>query len=436
MQRARTHILVVDDEAGIRDLFKRILERRGYVCHTAHSGDAALEVLTTQAADLVLVDIMMPGMSGLVLFQHIKERYPGLPVILVTAVDDLNIAVGQLKHGVYDYISKPVSREHLQRAVEEALGRRQAVVEEDRRLSLLEEQVSRHVQELEAKAQEIHGLNSIIQAELSGDFTAGDGISADLLSLQRGDISRASHQPFSSVEVIPEEQRKSMAAELHDDTMAELSSLGIELAFIKRQVSSVSPELELSLDEIRNRLNATQQRLREIVQGIYPPALAMLGLRSALLSLLTNHSSRTIESPHPLEIELRTTGFHGDDRLPNEVELGIYRFIQQGMTNVIQHARARKLNIVLAWSDSGLDLSLIDDGIGFDADNVRKSPPDGHFGLVNLRGRIEMLEGTFEIESQVALGTTLRASVPVPNGVRGPKKVQTSTFVLNNQGSN
>ena len=127
MRYARTPILVVDDEEGIRDLLKDNLEEQGYICHTAPSGDVALQVLATETVDLALVDIMMPGMTGLSFFEHAKERYPDVAIIFVTAMNDLNIAVQHLKHGLYDYMVKPITRKRLQEAVVEALDKRMAM---------------------------------------------------------------------------------------------------------------------------------------------------------------------------------------------------------------------------------------------------------------------------------------------------------------------
>ena len=89
-------ILIVDDFENSLLLFKQGLEEKGYVCHTAASGSAALEVLATEAVDLALIDVMMPGMTGLSLFQRLKELYPQLAVIFITGVDDLDLAVEHL----------------------------------------------------------------------------------------------------------------------------------------------------------------------------------------------------------------------------------------------------------------------------------------------------------------------------------------------------
>ena len=240
---------------------------------------------------------------------------------------------------------------------------------------------------------------------------------------------------LDAAEAAREEERKTLSEELHDETLSDLGSLAVELAFMKRKASSISPDLGSGLDEIRDRLRGIDRRLREIVQGIYPPVLAVRGLELALIAYLNDLSARTIVNPCPLEIELVTTGFDKEERLSEEVEIGIYRVIQQGAANVIQHAQAKRLLIDITWSDSELTFSLADDGVGFDVNNPKENPSTGHFGVVNLRDRIERLLGTFQIESQVSVGTTIRGRVPVVNENARPKVRQISTFILDNQQS-
>ena len=85
-------------------------------------------------------------------------------------------------------------------------------------------------------------------------------------------------------------------------------------------------------------------------------------------------SSRPICSPYPLEIELRTSGF-GNCRLPEEVEIGLYRIVQHGVSNAIQHARAKHVHIDLTWKESGLSVQVKDDGVGLDIRNLENLPP-------------------------------------------------------------
>ena len=97
MQAPDARILIVDDEEGIRELFKDNLQARGYRCDTAPGGAAALELMASEEYDLAILDMMMPGMSGVYLFEQIKQRWPDLAVIFVTAVDRLGLAVDNLK---------------------------------------------------------------------------------------------------------------------------------------------------------------------------------------------------------------------------------------------------------------------------------------------------------------------------------------------------
>jgi PAS domain S-box-containing protein len=143
MRHSGSRIIIVDDEPGIRDLLQDNLEEEGYICYTAGSGDEALKILAAETVDLALIDIIMPGMTGLSLFAYIKEHYPDVAVIFATAVNDANLGVQSLKDGASDYIVKPVTRKRLLRAAQDALERREAALQEGRRRKTHEELVAR-----------------------------------------------------------------------------------------------------------------------------------------------------------------------------------------------------------------------------------------------------------------------------------------------------
>ena len=134
-----------------------------------------------------------------------------------------------------------------------------------------------------------------------------------------------------------EQERQRLAEELHDETMAELASTVVDLGFLASRYSKeFSPELRGEMGELRERARGTERKLRQIVQGIFPSVLTNLGLMPALRTYIEHLSARPIPSPHRLELELKATGLD-DGRLPEEIEIGLYRVIQQGVTNAIQH---------------------------------------------------------------------------------------------------
>lgn len=106
-------LLVVEDDAGLREALVDTLLLAGYYCSEVDSGEAALITLNQQKFDLVISDIQMGGMSGLRLLQNIKDKYPTLPVLLMTAYATINDAVNAMRDGAIDYLAKPFSPEVL-----------------------------------------------------------------------------------------------------------------------------------------------------------------------------------------------------------------------------------------------------------------------------------------------------------------------------------
>jgi DNA-binding response OmpR family regulator len=117
-------ILVVDDERDVCEMLLRWLNVEGYDCSTAFSGEEALQALKASTFDLVLSDIMMPGMSGIDLLQIMKPLFPDVAVLMVTAVDDASTGVLAVELGAYGYLIKPFSRNEILISVASALERR------------------------------------------------------------------------------------------------------------------------------------------------------------------------------------------------------------------------------------------------------------------------------------------------------------------------
>src|SRR4030081_2653223 len=123
-------ILVVDDEEAIREIVCSMLTNAGHHTRQASSGLKALEILNTGAEfELILSDLMMAEMDGIGLLERVKESFPDLPVIMVTAVHDISVALAAIRNGAYDYLLKPFEREQLLNAVGRALENRRLTVE-------------------------------------------------------------------------------------------------------------------------------------------------------------------------------------------------------------------------------------------------------------------------------------------------------------------
>ncbi len=141
-------ILVVDDEAMVRKLLCQRLSREGYQCDEAGGADQALEKLKADPADVVILDIKMPGKSGMELLPEIKAKYPDTAVMMATALNDINISIQCMKEGAYDYICKPFNLAEVVMSVQGVLDKQRLEREIREYQQYLEEKVEEQTQEV------------------------------------------------------------------------------------------------------------------------------------------------------------------------------------------------------------------------------------------------------------------------------------------------
>jgi DNA-binding NtrC family response regulator len=125
-------IMLVDDEEGFLSTTRNVLERKGINVETATSGSEALEKLTQENIDVVILDVKMPGMDGVSALKAIKSRYPSIEVIMLTGHGTVESALDGLRAGASDYLTKPVDIDELIAKAEEAFARRKYLEERNR----------------------------------------------------------------------------------------------------------------------------------------------------------------------------------------------------------------------------------------------------------------------------------------------------------------
>jgi len=137
----QTYILVIDDERGIREGCRRILEAENYSVETAENGKQGLDLIQSKPFDLILVDLMMPVMGGLEMMEKVMTDFPELIMIVITGYATIETAVDAMKHGAYDYIPKPFAPDQLLTVINRGLEKhrlqqqaKQLMEERDRRL--------------------------------------------------------------------------------------------------------------------------------------------------------------------------------------------------------------------------------------------------------------------------------------------------------------
>jgi signal transduction histidine kinase len=212
---------------------------------------------------------------------------------------------------------------------------------------------------------------------------------------------RVARESLRRVMDAQELERRRIARELHDETGQALTSILLGLKTIRAAGPNEAAETE---EEVRGLVVQALQEVRRLAVELRPKALDDFGLLPALERLAETYGERA-----GLEIHLQAN--LPAARLPGELETVLYRLVQEALTNVLKHAEAQTVSILLALQDGSVTAVIEDDGRGFTPGETRADA----LGLLGMRERLSFLGGALTVESAPGSGTTVRALLPLPN---------------------
>src|SRR5688572_16552053 len=203
-----------------------------------------------------------------------------------------------------------------------------------------------------------------------------------------------------------EEERRSLARELHDAVGQALTAIKMEMGVALRGVETDS-RARAALDEARAIAETTLQNVRDLSQLLHPSMLDDFGLPEAVNAHLRSFSKRT-------GVRTQLTHERMDDRLPPEIEVCVYRIVQEALTNVGRHSGASSCTVSLVRREGMLHLTIEDDGCGIDTLAALGLDARRRLGLIGMRERAQALAGTFVIENRAEGGTRVQVRLPAP----------------------
>ena len=201
-----------------------------------------------------------------------------------------------------------------------------------------------------------------------------------------------------------EDERRTIARELHDEVGQALTAIKVELAVAQRAVDGAGGAAN-ALDEVRAIADGVLHTVRDMSHLLHPSLLDDLGLPAATQSYLKGFGKR-----HGVLTELLHDRM--DERLSSETEAAVYRIIQEALTNVAKHANGTRCRVYLQRLTNTLLVTIEDDGVGFDCTATRQADGSRGLGLVGIRERVAQLHGTLRLESGAGRGTRLTVEVP------------------------
>ncbi|HEY64649.1 MAG TPA: HAMP domain-containing protein [Caldilineae bacterium] len=201
-----------------------------------------------------------------------------------------------------------------------------------------------------------------------------------------------------------EEERARLSRELHDETVQTLIALSQRVQMVQRMLEREPGRAAERLAELRAMIGDAVEEVRRFSRALRPSYLEELGLVPALETLANEAGAA-----------FRTTG--AARRLTAEQELALYRVAQEALNNALRHARARRIWIELAFADAGTRLRVRDDGVGFRVpEHLTDLARSGHFGLMGMHERMQLVGGRLIVTSAPGRGTTIEAWVPGDRG--------------------
>lgn len=442
-------ILLADDDASLRELARLTMNDPEYCILEASDGKEALNLARTQRPDLLILDWMMPTLSGIEVAHNLRQdpTTASIPVIMLTAKgQEKDRELGRAL-GVHSYLVKPFSpldlRERVQnvwqqqayvensyRTGDEAAGvtlspQSEATIDQSQ-LLLYARDLRRVIEAERNKARALSIANQALQSEIEERKRIEEALRQAQVDLEhrveertaalstvntqltkeisaRKQAEDALHTLSRQVLEAQENERRRLARELHDEIGQALTALKFNLHAAQRQPETLIARLDDSLGIV----NRTLQQVRNLSLDLRPSMLDDFGLTAALNWYMERQAERVGFAVHV-----------AIDTIPSNLSPAIattcFRVVQEAVTNTARHAQATDVWVTLRCRNQKLLLDVRDNGVGFDVDTAQQRAGRGFsMGLPGMQERARLVGGGLVITSAPGHGTEISATLPL-----------------------
>ncbi|RPJ05348.1 MAG: response regulator [Spirochaetaceae bacterium] len=387
-------VLIVDDSPENIDILHEILKNKFRV-KAAVNGNQALHVVgLDDKPDIILLDVMMPDLSGFDVCTKLKsdEKTRDIPVIFLTVSASADDIVKGFESGGVDYITKPFNAVELLSRVNTHLQLKIATDSMKSQNVTLEKMVSARTELLQENIQLLHNTVQEKDALLEKVRQMEKRLRKSL---------KIANRLYGKVQSIQEDERKKISMDLHDELGQSLTAIKLKLFQLKNQLET-NTELNDKIGSILVMADDTIKATQRISRQLRPDILDNLGFYEAVKSYC-----RTIDESSGMHIDLVIQA--DPPTLAPETELCLYRVIQEAVTNIIRHSNAKKADIHITHEGNALRVTIRDYGAGIDRQMINNSASLGIFGM---KKRIHAIHGGFRIRGAAGKGTKISILIP------------------------
>lgn len=205
---------------------------------------------------------------------------------------------------------------------------------------------------------------------------------------------------------IQEEERKKISRELHDETSQSLTSIIVGLRVLAELVHSTAEREQII--RMRDLVAGTLEAVHHLAVELRPLLLDDLGLVVAAQKYVDNYSQQ-----YNIAVDIDFVNLSREQRFLPEVEITMYRILQEALTNIAKHAQATNVQVSLRQQRQKLRLTVSDNGVGFNPDLTEQSDSDKCLGIFGMKERVELFDGVFSVRSVLGKGTDILAEIPL-----------------------
>jgi signal transduction histidine kinase len=383
---------------------------------TATNGKTGIKLAKKKQPDVILLDIIMPGMDGFEVCKELKEDEltKQIPIIMLTAAKtDTESKIRALDLGADAFLTKPIEESELMAQIRAMLRIKKA---EDRlrneknyldnlvreKTKFLELEISKRIETEENLRNTLHKVEDAkkatldLMSELQSEISKKDIIQKDLKNSKS-----QLRELVKQANLIQETERSNISREIHDTIGQALTALKFDLSWIKRNSKNIEKAVSKKLSSMDSLITDTIISVQKLSTELRPGLLDDLGLKSAIEWQLNEFENRT-------DIKSKLIFENENLYLSESVSVNFFRVMQEALTNVARHAKATVVTVEVAEIKNKISLTIFDNGIGIKEEQISNIKS---LGLLGIKERVHSIGGEIDIIGTPNKGTKIIVTV-------------------------
>ncbi len=387
---------------------------------TTTTGKIGIELAEKEQPDVILLDIIMPGMDGYEVCGKLKELelVKHIPIIMLTAArTDSESKIKALNLGADAFLAKPIESSELMAQIRAMLRIKKSEDVLRNEKDYLDHIIKERTRDLEKELvkrieteEKLRGILKDLEQNKRASLNLMNDLQREVIekkeTLERLETSKLQLRELNNhSQNIRENERAEISREIHDVIGQALTALKFDLSWVKNKLSPTNNEISSKFENMNKLIDDTTSSVQRISTELRPGLLDDLGLTYALEWQCDEFANR-------MGVKCKLKLIPKDISLNEKISVGLFRIVQEALTNVARHAKATEVKVVLSKNYDNIELKIVDNGIGI---NEKESNNPKSLGLLGITERVFALGGKVSFIGKKDIGTEVKVVIQLEN---------------------